>query len=243
MTPSRSLSMLALSALVAACGGGGEGGTAAAPAVSAGIPLAAAIAGIVNQNRTSALTISGTAVASGVTVNVSGSGTLTEATAAGSFEGTVGLRKSVAVNATIVASAGGSAQSAPLSAASQEYWDSNYKPVGATAAATHCVTTTYVPLPATAQAGSSGDWYTQECYTSSAKLSKLGTISASYALEAESADSALLRILNTSSVANGLSVPSTRTYRVTSAGAVTRLHDISAFSASGVTFNLMLTYQ
>ena len=246
MKSTRCLSLFAISVLVAGCGGGGSdapaGSVTAPPAVSS-VALSAAFANIVNQNLSSPLTVSGSATVSGQTVNVTGSGTLTESTGAGMFEGVTGLRKTTTVNGTVVASLGSNSSSAPLSSTGQEFFDSNYKPLGGTAEGSYCVTTSYVPVPSTSLPSGSRSWYTQDCFASSAKLARLATVAVSYTVEAESSGSYLLKLLSTATAADGVTVPSTRTYRVTPAGAVTRLTDALTVSASGVTFTLTLTYR
>ena len=246
MKTTRCLSLFAISVLVSGCGGGGDGdgaGPATAPPAATSVALSAAFANIVNQNRSSPLTISGSATVSGQTVNMSGSGTLSESTGAGTFEGVTGLRKTTVVNGSLVASIGSNSTSAPLSSTTQEFFDSNYKPLGVTAEGSYCVTTSFVPVPSTSSAAASRAWFTQDCFASSAKLARLATVSVSYSVEAESGGNYLLKLLSTATAADGVTVPSTRTYRVTPAGAVTRLTDVAAFSLSGVTFALTTTYR
>lgn len=234
-TTARILSLFALPVLLAACGGGGDG--PAEPA--AGVPLAAAMASQINQNKSGAVTIAGTLSAPGQSANVTGSGTYTETTTAGTFEGIAGPRKHLTLSGTVTAAG----QSAPLSSSSDAYYDSSYKPLGSTATGSYCVTTAYTALPATAQAGSSGSWYTQDCYTSSSRQTRIGTGAASYAVEAESATSVLLKLTTRVTDTAGNTLPATSTYRVTSAGVMTRLNDVVSVSMSGATLNLTVTYQ
>lgn len=240
MKTTRILCTFALSAIVSACGGGGDGGSAPAPApATTGIPLAAAMANLTNQSKTGSVAISGTVTASGQTVNVSGSGTYTETTSAGSFEGIQGLRKHLELSGSVTANG----QSAPLSSSTDAYYDSNYKPLGATGAGSYCVTTSYTALPATVQVGSTGTWFTQDCYTSSAKLSKVGSGSATYSVEADAPGSAVVRFTTRITDTAGNSLPATASYRVTTTGTTTRLTDVSNFTLSGATFNLTVSYQ
>jgi hypothetical protein len=169
--------LFAVSALLAACGGGGDDG----PSTPTAIPLASAMATIVNQNRTGTLAISGTATASGQTFNVSGSGTYSESTAPGTFQGTTGVRKHVVLTGTVTVSG----STAPLNSTSDAYYDSSNRPLGSTADGGYCVSTSATPLPASVQIGATGTWYAQDCYTSSAKLVKLGSGVATYSVEAD----------------------------------------------------------
>lgn len=232
--------LLALSALLAACGGGGDGGPAPATTPAAtGIPLATAMANLTNQSKTGSVSITGTVSASGQTVNVSGSGTYTETTTAGSFEGVQGLRKHLELAGTVSASG----QTAPISSSTDAYYDSNYKPLGATGPGSYCLTTSYTALPASVQPGSAGNWFTQDCYTSSAKLAKTGSGTASYSVEADGPGTAVVRFNTRVTDSAGNTIPTTASYRVTSTGATTRLTDVASFSVSGATFNLTVAYQ
>ena len=247
MNSTRALTLLAASALLAACGGGGSDAPAATPTVVAAVPLSVplgtAMANVVNLARSATMTVAGTAVSGGQTVNVTGSGSYSESTTAGTFEGTVGLRKTLTVNGTLVGTSGGQTSSAPLNSISDAYYDTNYKPLGSTGTASYCVTTSYTAPPASAQVGLQADWYGQDCYTSGAKTTKAGTIALKYAVEADTASSVLLKITSTSKASNGTTIPGTSTYRVTSAGTVTRLNDVSAATVNGVAINLTITYQ
>lgn len=236
-TTTRILSLGALAALLAACGGGGDDGPAQPPAT---IPLAAAMASQISLAKSGSVTITGSLSAPGQqTANVTGTGTYTESTTAGSFEGITGLRKHLTLTGSVTVSG----QSAPLSSSSDAFYDSNNKPLGATASGSYCVTTAYTPLAVSAQAGSSGNWYSQDCYSSSAKLAKAATSTVTYAVEADSANSLLLKLTTRVTDTAGNSLPATTTYRVTSAGAATRLTDVSTVSVNGASLNLTVTYQ
>ena len=239
MKTTQILCMFAVSALVAGCGGGGDAGPAQPPAAATAIPLASAVATDINRNRTGTISITGTVTASGKTLDVTGSGTYAESTVAGTFEGTQGLRKHLELTGSVTVNG----TSAPMTSISDAYFDANYKPLGSTANGGYCVTTSFTPLPATAQVGASGPWFTQDCFSSSAKLAKVGTGATTYSVEADGTGSALIRIATRVSDSAGNSVPSTATYRVTSTGGVTRLYDTSTVALNGVTFDLTITHQ
>jgi hypothetical protein len=246
MKSTHTLTLLAVSVLLGACGGGGSGSDSPAvttPIVVLSVPLGTAMANLVNLNRSGSLTVVGTAGTAGQTVNVTGSGTYSEATTAGSFEGVAGLRKTLSINGTLVGTSGGQTSSAPLNALSDAYYDSNYKPVGLASTGSYCVTASYTAPPVNAQVGLQSDWYGQDCYSSSAKTIKQGTVALKYAVEADSATSVLLKVTTTSRASNGTTVPGISTYRVTSAGAVTRLNDTSTATVTGVAINLTINYQ
>jgi hypothetical protein len=236
MTRTRLLCLFAASSLVAACGGGGDAGPAPA---ATGIPLAAAMSGVINQGKSGTVSIGGTVAVSGQTVSVAGSGTYAETTTPATFEGIAGLRKHLELTGSVSAAG----QTAPISVSSDAYYDTNGKPLGSSAPGAYCVTTAYTPLPASAQPGASGAWISQDCYASSAKLSKIGSGSIGYSVEPDSTTSAIVRF-NTRVTDNaGNTLPSTASYRVASTGTTVRLSDVSTFTLSGAAFNLTISYQ
>lgn len=243
MTTTRLLSLCTLCALVAACGGGGDSGpapaTPATPSAQASVPLAATMMKMIGDTKSSQISISGTVAVSGQVLNVSGSGTYSESTVAGTFEGTPGFRKSLALTGNVVVNG----SSTPLSSASEAYYDASFKPLGAVGPGSYCVTTSYVAPPASAQPGTNSSWFAQDCYASSAKLTRIGSASSSYTVEADGPGTVLVKFINRVSDAAGNSVPSTSTYRVTAAGVPTRLNDVTSFTVSGAAFSLTITYQ
>jgi len=243
MKITRCLSLFAVSALVAACGGGGDGARSGPPAAALSIPLATALANYVNQTRSTPFSVSGTASASGQSANVTGSGTLSESTSAATFEGAPALRKTVAITGTVTASAAGANASAPLSSTADAFFDASNKPLGASGAGGYCVTTSHVPLPASAPVGSTGTWYSQDCFANSARLAKLGSVTVTYAVEPEGETTVLLKLLARTTDTAGASMPATSTLRVTAAGAVTRVSESTTVSASGATLTLNIAYQ
>lgn len=239
MKTRRILCLFAVSVFVAACGGGGDGGPAQPPAAATAIPLASAMASVINQDRTGSMTIAGTVTASGQTFNVSGSGTYAENTVPGAFEGSQGLKKHIVLSGSVSVSG----TSAPLTSVSDAYFDASFRPLGSIADGGYCVSTSVTTLPATAQVGASGTWYAQDCFSSSAKLAKVGAGVTTYSVEADGANSALVRISTRVTDTAGNSLPSTATYRVTSSGTVTRLQDTTTVSLNGVTIDLTITHQ
>ncbi|MFC5499819.1 hypothetical protein ACFPOE_19920 [Caenimonas terrae] len=194
---------------------------------------------MINQSKTGTVSIAGTVTASGQTVSVAGAGTYTETTSAATFEGVAGLRKHVDLSGSVSANG----QTAPLSASTDAYYDSNYKPLGSTSAGAYCVTTAYTSLPANAPAGTSGTWISQDCYASSAKTSKIGSGTVTYTVEADSANSLILRLTTRVTDSAGNVLPSTASYRVTTTGATSRLTDAVTVTVNGASANLTISYQ
>jgi hypothetical protein len=228
-----------VAAVLAGCGGGGGGtDSGGTPPATVTIPLSAAIANYVNQARSATVSVSGSVTAAGQTLPVSGSATWTETTGPGTFEGQAALRKNMSINGSLSVAG----QSAPFSDVSQAYFDPNYRPLGATSSSGYCVTTSSSAMPATAHVGDTGPWFTQACYTSSAKLSTTGTITTAYVIEPETAATAVLKLLVTTT-ANGQTLSSHNTFRVGTDGAITRLQDQAALQVGGDSLSLTITYQ
>jgi hypothetical protein len=232
-----SLAASALAVVLAGCGGGGSDSGGPPPAAVT-IPLSSAIANYVNQARSATVTVSGSVTAAGQTLPVSGSAAWSESTGPGTFEGQAALRKNMTINGSLSVAG----QSAPFSDVSQAYFDPNYRPLGATSTSGYCVTTSSSAIPATARVGDTGPWFAQTCYTSSAKLSTTGTATTAYVIEPETAATAVLKLLVTTTV-NGQSVASHSTFRVGTDGAITRLQDHAALQVDGDSLSLTITYQ
>jgi hypothetical protein len=144
----------------------------------------------------------------------------------------------------LVASSAGQTASVPLVVSADTFFDTGYKPLGSSAPGSYCVVTSYTAPPAVAVAGAQGNWYAQDCYASSAKGTRAGTVTVTYAVEAEAetATTLLLKVTSTARVSNGTTLPATSNYRVT-AGAITRVSDTTNVSVSGGSVNLAITYQ
>ena len=114
-------------------------------------------------------------------------------------------------------------QSAPYGGTSTGYVDSNYQPVG-TQADEYWVVTGTPTIPETARINDAGTMYTANRYATSTKATLLGTATVNYALQPDSASTALLRILVTQKTSGGTTtMTGIGTYRVTPAGGLTRL--------------------
>lgn len=230
------LGMGVAAALLAACGGGGGGGGQQAAVT---IPLSTAIANYVNQSRSSTVSISGSVTGGGQTLPVSGSAIVTESTGPGTFEGQAALRKSMSLSGSVSVLG----TSAPFSDSSQAFFDSNYRPLGATGSTSYCVTTASTALPATARVGDSGSWFSQTCYEGSSKLAPTGTSTTAYVIEPDTSTTAVLKLLVTSAATGGPTLTSQSTFRVGGDGSITRLQDKAEFQIDGDSMSLTMTYQ
>ena len=229
------LTLTTLAALLAACGGGGGGDGApasAGPVVSTDtFQLKTAYVNYINDTSTHPFKISGVAAGYSAT----GSGTVTQTSVTnGTFEGVAVLQKTTTVTGSFVANG------APFSIASADtsYVDSNYLAKG-WSGDEYAVVTSVAVIPNTAKVNDSGIWHTASRYTTSAKTTLLGTSEVSFALQADTAATALLKIIQVDrNTAGSIEMTATAAFRMTPAGALTRLSE----NAIASTTNLTLTY-
>ncbi|CAN1489547.1 hypothetical protein MCEMAEM4_00163 [Burkholderiaceae bacterium] len=219
-----------LSSLVlVACGGGGGGGSNGPVTSTETFQVKAAYVNYLNKTGSFPFTLSGTS--SGV--NVTGSGTLTLSTPTNSsFESAPVLQKNTATTFTIIANG----VSANDGSASSSYVDSNYQPKGSSGT-DYAVVTSNIAIPVTGRVGDSGTWSTENRYANSTKTSLLGTTTTSYVLEADTATTALLKIISEEKNNLGTTTfTSIETYRITASGALTVVSATASASPTFLTF-------
>lgn len=213
----RHMAALLAFALMYGCGGGG-GGTAVVASTET-FNLSQAWVNYLTSTQSLPFTVQGNI--SGV--SVTGSGTYSQAALqAATFETQPALLKSS--TATFRLSANG--QTVELAVVGALYVNSSYVPLGSENAEEYSVVTSAVTIPATARVGDNGNWYTETRYPSSAKLYSTGTQVTAFALEADTASTALLKILNTEFDSSNNQISQTIiTFRMTPAGGLTRLSE------------------
>lgn len=231
----------ACTAFVAACGGGGDNNSALTPSATnaTSFPLATAMANFVNERKSYQVSISGTASASGQNFPFTGIGTFSESTIAATFEGMPALEKSMTSTGTLDMVG----TQVPVADTTATFFDTNYNPIGNTGANIYCVVTSTTPIPTAARVGDNGNWSTSTCYTSSTKLTRLGTVTASYALEPEGDATALLKLVSRQIDTAGNSTSTSITFRVTTSGTLVRVEESGILTINGVTLNLVLRYR
>lgn len=218
-----------LTTFIAACGGGGSSGPPA-PVTSTDIfQVRTAYVNYFNDSRSLPFTISGTIFG----VNVTGSGTLTQSGVTGGiFEGLPVLQKVNTVTFTVIAN-GTPATSAVTSTS---YADSNYVPKGSSDGE-YRVIVNAVNIPATARVNDTGVWFTENVYLASDKAILLGTSVTSFALQPDTASTAILQIIQTDKDTFGnVVIISTITFRMTPAGGLTRLSETGTADDMNLTF-------
>ena len=220
---------LILSAFLAGCGGGGGGGNAWTPIASTEVfQLKAAWDNIARATGTRNFSVSGTYAGAAL----SGTGSVTLGALTGTvFEGIAAQQKTSTIRGTITLTYPGGSRTDPLAETASAYYDSNYLPLGSSSAE-YTVVTGGVTIPATARVGDSGTTYTENRYADATRARFLGTYTYTYRLEADTATTALVRIVGLEKDDTGASTGSTETllYRITPAGMVTPISETLADS-------------
>lgn len=221
------LASLTLSLTLAACGGGG--GSAADPVTSTQtFQVWQAWTNYVTTAQTRSFSVSGTY--SGASVG--GSGTSTRgALSSATFEGTPALQKTSVVTGTLIVNG----TNVPYNGTQTSYVTSNYLPLGYSGSEYGVVTGT-VSVPQTGRVNDAGTLYTISRYASSTKTTPKGSTVVSYALQPDTADTALLKVVTTERTTTGaLESTSTQTFRMTPAGALTPVSEETTTSSYALT--------
>jgi hypothetical protein len=204
-------------ALLTACGGGG-GGTPTVVASTSTFNILAAYVSTFTSTSVNPFTITGTSGSTAIT----GSGTATVGSVtSGTFEGNAALRRSTTVTGSFTANG----QTVPLNATSVSWTDSNYVPLGSVDDEYTVINGTPT-LPTAARVGDTGPVYTANRYTSSAKTTSVGTITSTYVVEADTASTALVTLINTyKNTSNTTTKIGTAQFRITTGNSFTRIKE------------------
>jgi hypothetical protein len=228
---SRVLTLTLLSAL-SACGGGGGGSTASTGPVASTetFQLRTAYVNYVTETRSLPFTVTGTTSGNSVT----GSGTATQgALTSATFESQAAQQKTTTITGSVTANS----VTTPLSSTSTTYVDSNYNPLGSSGT-DYTVVTNGTSIPTTSRVNDTGTWYSTIRYTSSTKVTQRGTGTVSYVLEPDTASTALLKIIITEkNNSNTETSRSTVTFRMTPAGALTRISETGVQGSTSLTLS------
>ncbi len=229
------LCVLTLALTLAACGGGGGGGSSGAPASVSSTETFQFWQGWVNYASTSSsrnFTVSGTLSGSAVTGSgTSTAGNLTSTT----FEGAAAMSRTTAVTGTLT----GNGVTVPYNDTATSYLDSNYLPRGFSNSSEYGVISGNATIPQTARVNDAGTLYTFNRYTSSAKTTPLGTMVVSYAIQPDTASSALLKIIVVRRNNFGqVETSGAQTMRMTPSGQLTPLEETLVDGSTALT----LTY-
>lgn len=231
--------------VLTACGGGGSDSPATSTpptgtSATATFPLAAAIVNFLKEAKATPFSVTGTASGNGQALSVTGSGTSSEINTTGTFNGVPAIVKTIRVTGNLESRG----TKIPLGdTTTTQYFDSSYKPLGALSSVGYCVTSAQTALPATIRIGDAGEYYTLNCYTNSAKTTLTDTSKVSYALEAATETTAILKLIFKSTTAGASTAPVASNYVISTNGALVRGESPILLTASGVTLDLIFKYQ
>jgi hypothetical protein len=199
--------------LLSACGGGGGGTpTPTGPVTSTlSFPLQTGYRTLIANGAANNFTISGTC-------GGSGSHTVGGANTPATFEGAAGLSAA----STWTMNFTGCTPSS-TAATSTTYYDSNYVPRGfSSVGSNYGVYLTAPTIPSTIMVGNTGTIGTQTLYTNSTKTVGNGTSVVSYVVEADTATTAIINLIDRSYNASGTLIATEQDrYRIDSAGNLT----------------------
>lgn len=205
-----------------ACGGGGGDNPVAPtpPTTPVDYPLRTAFVNQLTMTGSSAFKVTGNYVETGSPQPITGSGTANwGAMMAAVFEAKPAQKKAT----TVLGSISVSSTTVPMNSTQYMYYDSNYNPLGYDGVE-YGVVTSSNQLPVTAKVGDTGSWYTANRYTTSAKTKLLGTSSTSYVVQADTATTAFLTLIDTEKDTTGMTTMTvTAKYRMTTTGALTAI--------------------
>ena len=206
------------SSFLAACGGGGGDSTpaAAAPVAStATFPVKTILA---NNAKAGTLPFTLSGFSSGVALT--GNGTITNGNStAATFEGSPALQQ----NVTITGTGFRNGTSIPLSGTGTGYYDSNYLPIGYNG--NEYIVYTNSTLPSTVQVNDAGTVFTGKRYTSNSKIVPVGTETQTYAVQPDTATTAILVLTSVyKNVSGTVTSTNTEKSRITTAGDLTHLN-------------------
>lgn len=177
---------VSLSVVLAACGGGGggeasTGGNPGTVASTMTFPLSAARQALVTSGMTETYTVSGTCAGTATVSIAAATGGHTFNSVGGRLAGekTTMLDYSNCTDTTIVET---------------DYYDTGYLRLGSSSATQYREYAAPTALPATVKVGDTAMVGTMNTYTNSTKTVPTGTVSVSYAIEAETATTAIFNV-------------------------------------------------
>lgn len=223
-----------LSLALTACGGGGDSSTVVPTVTStADFQLRTAWVNHVSGSRSLTFNVSGSV--EGTAVSGTGLGTQSSLVST-TFEGVPALRGSTSLSMTL------NPGNLTIATTSYSYIDSNYNYLGSSGDAEYSVVSSSELIPTTAKVNANGVWYRENRYSDSSKNVLLGTETTSYSLEPDTADTALLKIIQVQKDTGGtITGNATVTFRMTTAGSLTRLSETVLITTPAVV-NLSVTY-
>ena len=232
------LAITLTTAFIAGCGGGSSGSS---PVTNT--PVASTetfqfkTAYINNFNNSRSLPFTMTGVFSGV--SVTGSGTFTQGgVSSATFENIAALKKTATISGTVTGTSNGKTETFPLSIILTSYLDTNYNPLGSDSPS-YTVASSNINFPQTVKINDSGTLFSSTNYSSNSKLNVVGISIISFAVEPDTATTALLKLIQIDKNTSGSIVSSSSvSYRLTPSGGLTRLSENTLIGSD----TLVITY-
>lgn len=209
--------------LITGCGGGGGGGDSPSSSTvtsTSNFPLATIYVNYLVNSSSANFSLTGTVNQ----VPVTGSGTATTGQLTNAvFEGKNSLSKASTVTGTITANN----QTIPLSTTSLRFVDFNYNLLGLSSSSDYTVVTQFNTLISnSAKVNDTAILYTANVYSDSRKTILLGTLQESFVLEPETAETAILKLIDTKKdTQNNVTQVNTVAFRVTPTAGFVRLYE------------------
>ena len=203
----RTLSLLAVTLVLSACGGGGSSGTTPVTSFSLQAGYKARVQAGAADNFAVSGTCSGTA-----TITTSG-------TSASTFEGVAGFSSSQTETLNLT-----NCVPATIAVTGTSYFDANYTPLGGSILGVEYTKFQVVPpaLPTSVKVGDTAVYATLIIYTDSTKTTTTGQRQLSYVVAADSSTTALITLITRSyNNANQLLFTQQSTYRIAGDGTLT----------------------
>lgn len=226
---------ISISTLLFGCGGGGSTTTTPSGPVTSTLafPLLSGLQAFTAAGESRVFTVSG---------NCTGSGNITSAPAntPTTFEGVAGFSSVSTFTWTL-----NNCTPASYANTAIDYYDSSYIPIGyddTAGGGDYALFLTPPSIPASVNVGGAGIIGTRTLYTSSTKAILSGTSLYSYAIEADTASTAIINLISKHYNASGiLTSTSQNRYRISSTGVLTRLSQDVQY-ANGSTLHIVLTF-
>lgn len=216
----KKISCIAIAAILAACGGGGDSaGTTPAtlPVAGTAFPVQSALAYAYTNGLTQSLNVSGTAQSGATSTGITGTLRFTLGKASDTtINSAPALQYMMRVEADLVING----THLPIDTSTTGYLDTRYAPIGTNDANGNCVATTASAYPATAVSGQTGTIASYTCYSDNTRTVQTGTEKITYVAFAGSAANTLaLKIVdNTFDTSGQLIASGSMTYTIDSAG-------------------------
>lgn len=213
---------LTLSLILTACGGGGGGGGGGGSTATVASTSTFQIKTAYVNDFTTASSVPFTASGTTSGTPFTGSGTATTgAPSTTTFEGQSALQTTSVITGSLLVKG----TTAPLSSTSTSYYDSNYAFLGSNGT-DYVVVNSAFNLPNTAKVGDTGVVFTANRYSNSSKSLLTGMKTVSFAIEADTASTALLKVVTVDKdTSNATTYSSTATIRITPSGGSTRVNE------------------